>query len=318
MTASVTPIYDAPPPTHSPAWHDERRNGIGSSEIATIAGIGRWGSRYALWLEKTGRTTPDRREASEAMDTGRELEPWLASQAEKRTGLIAAGEQMMLRHPEEQWARTTIDAVLIESPDSTLDDAVAALELKYDDHRPWCEDCDRTQVCVHPVVPDYYAAQAQWHMFVGGWPCVFFGVLHSYGRYRIYRLDRDENDIRALVSAGRWFWNLVQTDTAPPVDGSQATADAIAAAYPPDGSTADIDDLADTIASLREAKAAIKHLKDEAAAYENALKEALGSAVVGRIDGRDVVTWKEYERAGFTVNPTTVRPLLIAKERKPA
>lgn len=284
--------------THSEEWHAVRQSGIGSSEIATIAGIGRFGSRYRIWAEKVGILRPDPTEASEAMVTGRELEPWLAAQFAFHTGLVPAGEQMMLRSRTVDWARTTIDAVLFESEATaevgTLEDAVGCLELKYDDRGgPWCSECGRDDVCRHPVVPDYYAAQAQWHMFVGDWPVCFFGVLHRFGRYRIYQLDRDEADIAALANAGAWFWELVEARTPPPLDGSEDTAAAITAAHPePTVESVDLTGMAATIDQLRAAKAEQKRQAEVVATMENELRLALGDAEVGLVAGAPAVTWK--------------------------
>ena len=40
-------------------WLEARRNGIGGSDAAAIAGLNRWRSPVAVWLDKTGQIVPE-------------------------------------------------------------------------------------------------------------------------------------------------------------------------------------------------------------------------------------------------------------------
>jgi predicted phage-related endonuclease len=52
-------------------WLAARKLGIGGSDASVVAGVNRWSSRYALWLDKTGRL-PDQA-ATARMEAGTRL-----------------------------------------------------------------------------------------------------------------------------------------------------------------------------------------------------------------------------------------------------
>lgn len=275
------------PATHSPAWHAIRSEGVGASEVAPIVGIGPgWSSAYSLWLEKTGRYTPDPFDASEAMDMGLELEPFLASAFTTRTGLVVAGVQRMITHPEHPWARATVDGLVIEGGAEAcgVSDALGGFEAKYDNHGTWEE------------VPAHYTIQANWQMFVAGWEKVWFGVLHPFGRYRVYEVDRDQELIDACYERVSAFWHdNVLADVAPPLDGfgRKATATALGAVFGEGGGgETDVSDLEEQLASLRYLKAETKALKEQIVDLENVVKAGLGAAEIGLVVGQVAVTWK--------------------------
>lgn len=279
----------AAPETHSSAWHGIRSTGIGASEAAVIAGLSPWGSAWALWAEKRGLIPHDATEATEAMDMGREIEPFLAAAFTRRTGLFVAGEQMMLRHRTEKWARATVDGLVFEGPSGTGDAcdvglALGGFEAKYDNGSPWDE------------VPVHYQCQAQWQAFVAGWERVWFGVLHGWGRYRIYEVERDDEAIAALVEVCSKFWHEnVLGGVAPPLGGGnrKATAEALGRAFGEGGGgEVEIEGYAEHVASLRYLKRERKALTEQITDLENVLKAELGEAEVGLIDGRPAVTWK--------------------------
>jgi len=308
LTASIEASKAQPAPaTHSDEWHARRSTGIGASEVATICGVGRWGSRWSTWAEKVGLLTPDPSGATEAMDMGRELEPFLAGMFTKHTGLVVAGEQMMLNHPEHTWARATVDGMVFDGgPSHGLDPdmALGGFEAKYDNGAPWTtERCDTVVVPadLHDI-PPYYLCQAAWQMFVAGWDRVWFGVLHGWGRYRIYEVTRETlrevdgtDPIPLLFEACRSFWfDNVLARVAPALDGGDrsATAGALAKVYGEGGGgEVDVDDLAEQLESIRRLDRRIKAAEDQRLDLCNGVKARLGDAEVGLVDGRPLVKW---------------------------
>lgn len=65
-------------------WLKERQRGIGGSDDAAIAGVSRWKSPVAVWLDKTGQVEPE--EAGEAAYWGTMLEDIVAREFAARTG----------------------------------------------------------------------------------------------------------------------------------------------------------------------------------------------------------------------------------------
>lgn len=294
------------PETHSPAWWKARSTGIGASEIAAVCGIGRWGSRWEIWAAKTGLLPPDGSKASDAQLMGLRLEPTLARFFEEDTGLYIAAEQMMVSHREMSWVRATIDGLAVEvDDDSTVDDALGPVQLKYTSDPPWC-DCGGThKVCPGDNLPPWLKAQVSWEMLAGDWPTSWVATLHPRGSFRVYELARDRDDEAALLDAGRAFWHdHVLANVPPALDGGnqQATADALARAYG-EGGGGEIDlgdehdGAAEQLGSIRYLKRERKALDEQICDLENVVKATLAEAEVGLVevapgDVRPLVTWK--------------------------
>jgi len=123
-------------------------------------------------------------------------------------------------------------------------------------------------------------------------------------------VERNEQDIQALISAEREFWGLVQTHTAPQIDGSVSCAQALADRYHgEDRSIVLPDDAAQIIDDLRGDKEILEQLKAQITLRENQLKDMLGEAEVGTV-GDYRVTWK-------TTNPRETCSLSKLKKAAP-
>ena len=59
-------------PKNREEWLEVRKNGIGSSEVATIVGLNPWQTPYQLWRIKTGQDAP--KNENFAMKAGHYLE----------------------------------------------------------------------------------------------------------------------------------------------------------------------------------------------------------------------------------------------------
>lgn len=269
-------------------WLEWRSEGIGASDVAAILGLSPWASPYTVWLDKTGQRAD---EDNEAMEAGRMLEPAIGPWFTARTGLYVIGEQTWCAHPERSWARATVDGFVVESPMSTIPDTLGPLEVKTTSDPPKKWEADG--------IPPYYAAQGQWQMFVTDTPRVWFAVLHaSHGlRLRIYELERDDDDIAFMRDRCERFWfDHVQTATAPPVDGHDATTEALKEiGADPDADTVDLDAdpaVTQALLALPLIKERLARVEQEKAAAENAIRAALGGAVAGVSAHAKSVTWK--------------------------
>ena len=159
-------------------------------------------------------------------------------------------------------------------------------------------------------IPDAYYCQCLHYMAVTGADRWYIAVLIG-GNDPTYKVvERNEQDIQALISAEREFWGLVQTHTAPPVDGSVSCAQALADRYHgEDRSIVLPDDAAQIIDDLRGDKEILEQLKAQIALRENQLKDMLGEAEVGTV-GDYRVTWK-------TTNPRETCSLSKLKKAAP-
>ena len=275
------------------AW---RRAGVGGSDVAGILGLSPWASPYSVWVSKV--TALDD-EDNERFEFGRRAEPMLAEWFEDRTGLFVFGEQTWCSHRDTPWARCTVDGFVYEHPGpATMQDAIAVAEWKTTSDAPWDE------------VPAHYATQATWSMYVCDLPAVFFGVLHlAYGRptFRTYEFARDAADEAFVVERCTAFYERhVLGGDPPPIDGSQATTDALKGQWEGAGGIveADVDALA-LVEEYRYHRAQVKAAEADQEAAANRLRALLADDVELHSAGRKLATWKPGERT--TVDTAALR-----------
>jgi putative phage-type endonuclease len=280
--------------TTTEAWLAWRAEGVGASDVAGILGISPYTSSWRIWAEKVGLLPPEEPgEVAEQLEAGHFMElavgPWFGH----RTGMHVAGEQLMLEHPEWPVARCTLDGLVFDGPLEVADTrtaltlALGGLEIKHEAFGKRWEH-----------IPAHYQCQGFWQMYVAGLERVWFAVLQGRS-LRIHELVRDEAEIAWIVGqVETWWHDHVVGETPPPVDGSDATREALAAVYPESDPELVVDLGDDDRALLVEfvdAKAVKKAAVDRADELGNALRARLGAAEVGLIDGKRAVTWKTQE-----------------------
>lgn len=275
-------------------WHERRRQGVGASEVAAVLGRSPWASPYSTWCRKVGLIPPD--DASDAAQFGKDLEPITAAWFHRRTGLYVAGEQMMLTHPEHPWARATVDGLVYDGGPRTVDgyganDALGVLELKFTGQSPWVE------------LPEHHRLQVQWQLFVSGLERGWLAAFHTgFGRLRfqVYEVERDDELLAEIVPEVAQFWTgHVLAGCPPPLDGSDATTEALKAVHATPADPPTSCELtagqAGAVELLASAKANRRDLDDVIADLENELRGALGENTEGRVGGFRVVSWKAQE-----------------------
>jgi predicted phage-related endonuclease len=101
-----------------------------------------------------------------------------------------------------------------------------------------------------------------------------------------------------MIAQERAFWDLVESRTPPPVDGSEQTAEALKRLYAADdGSSVTLPaEAAQWDDALQTAKAAIKSAEETKRAIENQIKAAIGDATFGELPGGGRYKWGTIER----------------------
>ena len=138
-------------------------------------------------------------------------------------------------------------------------------------------------------------------MAVTGAPRWHLAVLVLNQGFYTYVIERDQAEIDALMKSAEEFWNYVQNDTPPPVDGLKATTDALDAMYLSSDATAssvslighDID-----AARYLALKSQISELEQEKELLEQIFKSQLGEAETGECGIYDI-KWKSRSRSTF-------------------
>lgn len=265
-------------------WLEKRRKGIGGSDAAAVIGLNSWTSPFAVWADKTGRTEP--KEENEAMRIGHDLEDYVAKRWCEQTGKKVRRDNRIHVNSDYPFALATIDR--------WVNGEKAGLE------------CKTTSVLnmkkfKNGEYPDNYYVQCMHYMAVTGAERWYLAVLVMGREFLTFTIERDEDEINALMESEKAFWKYVETDTEPPADGFNETTSIINQMYS-NSSDTQIDLFGkDTLFSTyMDIKDQIKDLTKLKEKYEQEIKLMLGAAEAGASD-RFQVTWKPQSRKTFDV-----------------
>lgn len=294
-------------------WLDLRRHGIGGSDAAAIAGLDPYRSAFAVYLDKVGMAPPD--EDSEPAYWGRELEPFVVRRFARDTGRHVVELPQLLRSREHEFALANVDRLTAPADDDptriVTPDAVLEAKTTNDYNREY----DRGDGM--DAVPDRAAVQLQHYLGVTGYRLGFVAVLIGGQRFRLYRIERDDELIDNIFKLEAEFWQQV-IDRVPPAP-TAAAKDLLAHLYDvKPGAVVSLDDVATEVAELTRrrqmAKERIKALEEEADDAQVKICALLGENEIGTIAGQPAVTWKTGDRAGYTVAPKTgIRTFNVVK-----
>lgn len=266
--------------------HDEwlaiRKNSIGGSDASAIIGLNPYMSAYTLWSMKRGKTPPP--EENEAMRIGHDLEQYVADRFTEKTGKRVRKRNAVIYNSDYPFAHANIDRQVIGEK--------AGLE------------CKTTSVLnLHRFkggeYPATYYVQCQHYMMVTGLEKFYLAVLILGKDFLVFEIPRDDDEIAALAEAERQFWQYVETDTSPPLDGSQSTADTVDAMFPQDnGGTVDLTPCLDAIYEAELAREDIAQADNRLKAAQAIIKQYMGNSLFGTADDYSV-SWKSQERRTF-------------------
>lgn len=207
----------------TPEWVDARRDVVGSSDIPIITGSSPYAtSLFALWAVKTRLVdlAPPDPQTQELFDLGHALEEPIAARYTLLTGRPLRRRRQLLVHPRDRWMGASLDRVSARRGERRI------VEVKWVPNRRWATDGPEP-------VPSYVQDQVQWQLAVTGWDVADVVVLNG-SHVEVHEVgpsDSYQADLRYLA---RDFWDRVEAQDRPPVDGSEATRDAIARLHPRD------------------------------------------------------------------------------------
>lgn len=306
MTAELV----CPPGTPEADWLAARRDGIGASEMAAVLNCSPYQSRFGLyWAKVKGWELAD----SADMEAGRRAEPMIAdwfydiyrAEHDERLVLPHAG---LWRSTDRPWQLATPDRLVCTwCPDcdghaffgpamcqgcrgTGRSQPYAVLECKhpYDWHgfgEPWTAD-----------IPLHFQVQVQQQCDVMGLDRWFLAAYAAH-EFRIYRGNRDADDIRTIREFGGRFWDQVQRREQPDVDEHTATLATLKRLHP---SVEDREAQVDL--AFAEGYRRARALRDRAAAlvdrYDNRARHLLGPARRLMCGRQLVVSRSVYERRG--------------------
>jgi putative phage-type endonuclease len=267
-------------------WLAWRRQGIGGSDAPIICGINPYRGMLSLYVDKMDRAL-DPTDPSEAAEWGIKLEPLVALEFQRRTGLsVQEPNPKTWVHPSFPFMIGTPDRFVHKEvggpPIGILEIKTCSLRKEWD----WDPTPPRTAWC-----------QLQHYLAVTGLDLGWLAVLIGGQKFMYHEVPRDERFIQELIEKEQAFWWHVQNDVPPDPDGRDSTTAIINQRYTEarplevvelDGQP----ELVEAVNLLFQLTTSDRVKKQEVDRLKNVLKLALGHAEVGTIEGRPVVSWK--------------------------
>ena len=255
-------------------WLELRRGGIGSSDCSAVLGMSKYESPFSVWVDKTGRGRAD--EESEAMMWGTLLEPVIRAELGRRLG-VEVVECKTLRSLARPWQLYNPDGLILESGELVeIKNASAWLAKEWEDG-----------------VPDHAELQTQHGMAVTGAVGAYVAGLIGGNRLAWEYIPRDDHLIdNVIIPAEQHFWEtFVLGDEQPPIDGTDATTEAIAHLWPDRGVEEKAEDLDAVLAAMADYEAA--HAAEKQAKADKALAV---NVLASLMQGADALTDAEGNR----------------------
>lgn len=263
-------------------WLALRHKYIGGSDAAAVVGMNSYVSAYSLWAEKTCRIPAF--EGNLATEVGTYLEEFVAQKFAQETGKRVRKSNQSWFNDQYPWAIANIDREIVGED--------AGLEIK-----------TTSELCMGKFkggeFPSNYYVQCMHYLAVTGKSKWYLAVLIGNREFKWFTIERDEDEIKALMDAERTFKMYVDNDTPPVADGAQATTDTLKNLYPDSTDTAigigfferDLENYF----RLKEQKKNIEQIID---GIENRIKAHLGECARGEGE-KYKVSWKTQYKKTF-------------------
>lgn len=264
-------------------WQHARRFGLGGSDILAVLGFSNYRTPWDVWAEKTGvRSWQD--EGSDAADLGKDLEPWLESQASRILGVpVVKPACRTYAHPLFGWQRCSPDGIVADG--RLAEYKTAGLASGYGLPAGWADG----------GIPLGYEFQVRWSLYVMNAPAAeIIALIAGMGvqRRTVVRELDIEHDLVAQVTD--WYQTHVVGGAEPPM-GKVDNA-AMAKLFPRCTPESEVDltgnddaiELWHAYRDAREREAAAKAEKEAAGA---AIKKLIGDREIAKVDGHTIATW---------------------------
>lgn len=264
-------------------WLSLRRNFIGGSDAGAVVGLNPYKSAYTLWAEKTGKIPEF--EGNLITEVGSYLEDFVAKLFEKETGKKVRRKNRMLINHEYPFACADVDRMVVGEN--------AILECKTTNSLPTMKKFKNGEY------PESWYCQMTHYLAVGGYDKAYLGVLIGCREFKVFELERDDEEIKALMSAEADFWDKVQKNIPPIADGAESTSDTLTAIYPE--SNDNIVNLMAYEADLKQYMtytSLIKDVEKQRDEVANRIKAFLGESGRGE-SNHYKVSWTSSKRVSF-------------------
>jgi putative phage-type endonuclease len=197
-------------------WLKLRKGYIGGSDAGAVLGLNPYKSAYTLWAEKTGKIPEF--EGNTITRVGSYLEDLVATMFTEDTGKKVRRKNRILVNDDYPWACADVDRLIVGED--------ALLEIKTTNSPVAMKKFKNGEY------PESWYCQMTHYLAVTGLKKAYLAVLSECRNFHVFELERDEEEIEALMNSEKAFWEDVKNDTAPLADGLESTSKTLTTLYP--------------------------------------------------------------------------------------
>ena len=266
---------------------EDRKLGIGGSDMPIILGISNYKTPYQLYLEKIGEAESTY-EDTELQYWGHQLEPIIVQEFMKRNNVTVQESPDSYVHPFHDFLRGNLDGFIPELN--------AVLEVKCSNQfmaKEWGEEGS-------DVIPMQYLVQVAHYCAVTNADCAYIAVLIGGHDYREFKYTRDLVLEGKIIDAAKKFWECVQNKT-PPEPINQVDLRLMYPKHDPEKTLTINNNVAEQLTTLTETRFKIKQLSEVEEKYKfNIMQFMQDAECLTDQSGRPIVSWKANKRGTRT------------------
>ena len=263
-------------------WCEIRNKTIGGSDASAIVGYNPFQSAYGLWLEKTGKRPGF--EGNLATKFGTYMEEFVAKLFTEETGKKVRRENAILYNDLYPWAHANVDRLVVGENAGLEIKTTSALSLKKFKNGEY---------------PETYYCQCVHYLAVTGKDRWYLAVLIGNSDFKIFTIERDEAEIKALMDAEKEFYDCVTNGIEPAVTGHKKDTELLSEQYPTsNGQSVDLFGVDDSVEQFVTISKQIKELSEVQEMYKQKIMQAMGNNEKGSAAGYKI-SWKTQQRSSF-------------------
>lgn len=282
----------------------KRQNYLGSSDLPAVVGVDPWRSAHDIYLLKTDSLQPvPEKEDKGVIEIGHNFEKAVLDLFEKRHD-VKLKRDLFLEH--EHYC-SNLDGLMEDV------DGLAVVEAKttgkVEEWGPSESDeiPERVLIQIHQQM--HVVSKALNKECRVAWVPVLLPGYQNLD-YRIYRIERNDDLLNAIIQMGDDFWNNHVIPRVPP-ENFLPSLDLLKRVRRVPEKTVKVEDA--LVDSWLTAKAEKLHTEKLFQKTEKELLVALGDAEAAEYSG-GLITYYETKRSGFTAKPTKFRTLRKTKK----
>lgn len=258
------------------AWLNERRKGIGGSDVAAIIGLSPWTTPLDIYEQKLGIALPS--EETEAMYWGTALEPAIRQAYSDKTGYLVKKPETAFVHPKYSFMRANLDGIVLN------DNRIAEFKTA-STSKGWGEPGT-------DEIPDYYLTQVQHYMAVTDRPVCDVAVLVAGRDFSIYTVEADKELQEQLIEIEAEFWQKVEKRTPPEPTNYEEFQKIRKQRFPETGSIEADSEVIEIVKQYLDADAEEKAITERISGLKQKIAELLGDNNAFTLNGKKLVSWR--------------------------